>query len=42
MGVSRESKANKLYNPISKMVIINRDVVFDEDNFWSWKEKPNN
>ncbi|KAH0632884.1 hypothetical protein KY284_035670 [Solanum tuberosum] len=42
MGVSRESKDYKLYNPISKMVIINRDVVFDEDNFWSWVEKPNN
>ncbi|XP_049343909.1 uncharacterized protein LOC125808229 [Solanum verrucosum] len=42
MGVSRESKAYKMYNPIIKMVIINCDVVFDEDNFWSWEEKPNN
>ena len=42
MGVCRESKAYKLYNPISKIVIINRDVVFAEDNFWSWEEKPNN
>ncbi|XP_049349070.1 uncharacterized protein LOC125813644 [Solanum verrucosum] len=42
MGVSRESKAYKLYNPINKMVIINRDVVFNEDNILLWEEKPNN
>uniref|UniRef100_A0A3Q7J6A7 Uncharacterized protein n=1 Tax=Solanum lycopersicum TaxID=4081 RepID=A0A3Q7J6A7_SOLLC len=40
--MGRKSKAYKLYNSISKITIINRDVVFDEDNFWLWEEKPNN
>lgn len=42
LGVSKESKAYKLYNPVSKKIIISRDVVFDEDNFWPWEENPSN
>lgn len=34
VGYSDESKAYKLYNPISKKVIINRDVQFIEDEAW--------
>lgn len=30
LGVSEESKAYKLYDPITKKVIISRDVVFAE------------
>ena len=30
-GVSRESKAYRLYDPATKKVIISKDVVFDED-----------
>lgn len=36
LGVSEESKAYKLYNPISKKIIISRDVFFKETEFWPW------
>lgn len=34
IGYSENSKAYKLYNPISNKVIISRDVVFDEEKGW--------
>jgi len=37
LGVSEESKAYRLYNPVSKKVIISRDVVFIENEKWEWK-----
>ncbi|GKU85713.1 hypothetical protein SLEP1_g340 [Rubroshorea leprosula] len=33
-----ESKGYRLYNPITKKLIIRRDVVFDENNAWEWNE----
>lgn len=36
LGVSDQSKAYKLYNPITKKIVISRDVVFDEEQFWTW------
>jgi len=36
LGVSDHSKAYKLYNPNTKRIVISRDVIFDEDQFWSW------
>ncbi|KAI5406878.1 hypothetical protein KIW84_053229 [Lathyrus oleraceus] len=38
LGVSDASKAYKLYNPSTKKIVISRDVVFDEETTWSWKE----
>ncbi|GKU96986.1 hypothetical protein SLEP1_g10166 [Rubroshorea leprosula] len=38
LGVSDQSKAYRLYNPLTKKVIISRDVVFDEASTWSWTE----
>ena len=38
MGVSEESKAYRLYNPISKRVITSRDVIFAENENWEWEE----
>ena len=38
LGVSDCYKAYKLYNPITKKIVINRDVIFDEENFWTWSE----
>ncbi|CAJ2647282.1 unnamed protein product [Trifolium pratense] len=38
LGVSEESKAYKLYNPIDRKIIISRDVVFDESKGWNWGE----
>ncbi|CAJ2629918.1 unnamed protein product [Trifolium pratense] len=37
LGLSEESKAYKLYDPINKRVMVSRDVVFEEDKAWNWK-----
>jgi hypothetical protein len=39
LGLSEESKAYKLYDPIEKKIIIIRDAVFDESNGWDWYNK---
>lgn len=36
LGVSEESKAYRLYNPISEKIVISRDVVFAENEAWNW------
>lgn len=36
LGVSEESKAYRLYNPVTQKIIISRDVVFDEGSSWNW------
>ena len=38
LGVSDESKAYKLFDPISNKIIISRDVVFEEDQQWTWDD----
>ena len=38
LGVSDKSKAYKLYNPNTMIIVISRDVVFDEKGTWSWKQ----
>ena len=39
LGVSETSKAYKLYDPLTKKVVVSRDVVFDEKKTWTWEEK---
>uniref|UniRef100_A0A0D2ZYS7 Retroviral polymerase SH3-like domain-containing protein n=1 Tax=Brassica oleracea var. oleracea TaxID=109376 RepID=A0A0D2ZYS7_BRAOL len=39
-GVSKESKAYRLYDPTTKKIIISKDVRFDEEKMWNWEEKP--
>jgi transposase InsO family protein len=39
LGVSEESKAYKVFDPINKKIIISRDIVFDESQGWDWEEK---
>ncbi|KAJ8624212.1 hypothetical protein MRB53_032742 [Persea americana] len=39
LGVSAESKAYRLYNPVTKQIIISRDVIFYEENVWDWNDK---
>lgn len=34
--VSEHFKAYKLFNLVAEKVIINRDIVFDEENVWNW------
>ena len=36
VGYSENSKAYRLYSPVSKKVIISRDVKFDEAKLWQW------
>ncbi|GAU22710.1 hypothetical protein TSUD_138340 [Trifolium subterraneum] len=36
LGVSDESKAYKLYDPVEKKIIVSRDVVFEENEGWNW------
>ena len=41
-GVSEHSKAYKLFNPITKRMIISCDVIFGEDSSWNWTEQSAN
>ncbi|KAM7488108.1 hypothetical protein LguiB_025592 [Lonicera macranthoides] len=36
LGVSEESKAYRLYDPVSRKIIVSRDVIFEEDQNWNW------
>jgi len=38
IGLSNESKAYRLFDPVSKRIIISKDVIFEEHKSWSWKE----
>lgn len=38
-GVSRESKAYRLYNQETKKIVVSRDVYFDESKGWEWEGK---
>jgi hypothetical protein len=41
LGLSEESKAYRLYDPIEKKILISRDVVFDEEKSWDWDQSYN-
>jgi len=41
LGLSEESKAYKLYDPKSKKVVIDRDVIFEESQGWNWNGMEN-
>ena len=36
LGVSDESKAYRLYDPVTKKIIVSRDVIFEEEKGWEW------
>jgi len=38
-GVSKESKAYRLYDPATGKILISRDVQFDEERGWEWEDK---
>lgn len=37
LGYSEESKGYKMVNPMTKKVIISRDIVFEEEESWDWR-----
>lgn len=38
-GVSKDSKAYRLYNPETRKIVISKDVHFDENKGWEWEGK---
>jgi transposase InsO family protein len=38
LGISDESKAYRLYNPISQAIVVSRDVIFEEEKVWDWNQ----
>ncbi|XP_074369126.1 uncharacterized protein LOC141709860 [Apium graveolens] len=38
-GYDKRSKAYRLHNPLTKNLIISRDVEFDESDYWRWSEE---
>ncbi|KAL0550376.1 hypothetical protein IC582_014885 [Cucumis melo] len=39
VGYDASSKGYKLYNPVTKKMIVSRDVVFDEEASWNWNDE---
>ena len=39
IGYCTQSKAYKLYNPISKKILARRDVIFNENVSWDWSKE---
>ena len=39
LGISEESKAFQMHNPISQKITVNRDVVFEKEENWDWGKK---
>ncbi|CAL9094302.1 unnamed protein product, partial [Musa textilis] len=37
LGYAENSSGYKLYNPITNKVVMSRDVEFDEQQIWNWK-----
>ena len=36
LGVSEESKGYKLFDHVTKRVVMSIDVIFEEDKQWDW------
>lgn len=36
LGISEASKAYKLFNPLTKKIVTNIDVISNEDDTWNW------
>ena len=39
IGYDKRSKGYKLYNPITKKIVVSRDVRFNEEEAWNWSKK---
>ena len=36
LRMSEESKVYRLYDPVSKKIVVSRDVIFEENKCWNW------
>nr|GFA70386.1 retrovirus-related Pol polyprotein from transposon TNT 1-94 [Tanacetum cinerariifolium] len=41
VGYDKQSKGYKLYNPVTRKVVVSRDVDFDEEGSWDWSTEEN-
>lgn len=41
LGISEESKAYRLFDPVSQKIVVSRDVIFEEDKSWDWDDTHN-
>ena len=39
MGVGEQSKAYKLFNPLTNKIVISRDIIFYEERTWNWNRQ---
>ena len=39
IGYCTQSKAYKLYNPVSEKILVRRDVIFNENVSWDWSKE---
>ena len=39
ISYSDESKAYKLYNPLTNKLVVSRDVIFTQEEEWNWNEQ---
>jgi len=40
LGISDESKAYRLFDPITKRIVVSKDVIFEENECWEWERSP--
>ena len=36
LGVSKESKGYRLYDPATKKIVTSRNIIFEEEKHWDW------
>jgi hypothetical protein len=37
--IAKSRRRTKLYNPLTKKLVVTRDVIFDEESVWSWSDE---
>lgn len=42
LGVSEESKTYRLYNFVTRKIMVSKDMIFGEGIRWSWENKKEN